>query len=319
MRHRVKVPRVDGRALIGARQAILVLSVALLGACSGGEKIVAPGAQGNTRLAAADSLYLANTLRSASFDALKNLRRMPITTVPGTFPNAPPCTPTSTIGGADANNNNIPDDRTTQYTATACTYFNNGITFTASGTVRVQDLGSITGYRVTYTAYTIIGTKGDSVTRTTLSGAFEYRWVSATSATSLDNTTLFIEVRSAVGSASLTRVANLAGTFTAAGGSTIGLSFPSGTFAVTGTLSLTGNATGNQVQTGIASTQTLSMSVSTALPLSASSSCSSDAAFGAGELGAAVSGSNQGAVQVRFTGCGQGAVEPPRVSPPGKR
>jgi hypothetical protein len=305
------------------RGVALLAFGAVLIACSGGEKIVSPsGAVGTSnRLGTADSLYMASVLSSASFDLMKNLRRMPSTTAVGVLQNAPSCTPSVATGGADANLNGIPDDRTAQYSAASCAYSQSGYNFTVAGGVRIQDLNTIRGYRVTYTGYTVTGTKGDSVVRTVLNGTLEYNWSGALVASAADNTTASVEVRSANGSASLTRVANLAASFTPNAGSTITATqlFPSGTLSVSGTLSMTGVATGNQVVAGVPSTQTLTLNVSTVTQLVNSSSCSSDASFSVGALAASVSGSNTGDIAVRFTGCGQGTITPPNVTPPGKR
>ncbi|MCC6242160.1 MAG: hypothetical protein IT353_04935 [Gemmatimonadaceae bacterium] len=299
-----------------------VVGTALV-ACSGGEKIVSPGGTvgSNSRLGAADSSYMAGVLSSASFDLMKNLRRMPSTTAVGVQQNAPSCTPSIVTGGPDANLNGIPDDRTAQYSATSCAYTQSGYNYTVAGGVRIQDLNSIRGYRVTYTGYTVTGTKGDSVVRTVLNGTLEYSWATALTATANDNTTVLIEVRSTNGSASLTRVANLTALFTPNAGSTISANqiLPSGTLAVSGALTMTGVATGNQVVAGVPSTQTLALNVSTVTQLVNSSSCSSDASFSVGALAATVTGSNTGDIAVRFSGCGQGTTTPPNVTPPGKR
>jgi len=305
------------------RRFSLVTAALLLAACSGGDKIVAPGGSGgppDTRLNAADSVFMANTLASASFDAINNLRRLPTSTLPAIFSNRPPCNPSIVTGGPDANNNGIPDNRAAQYTAGSCTYLSSGVTTTVSGTARVEDLGGLIGYRATYTDFTVTGTKGDSVVRTVISGTFEYRWVSATSATYAENGSVSISVQATGGGFTLTRSANLNGSFTPNSGSTIrtGFSFPSGTFTLGGTLSVSATATGNQVTPGVSPSQTLSLNVSTTTQLAVSSACSSNAAYSSGALAATVSGSNQGAVEVRFTACGSGPSTP-TTTPPGKR
>jgi len=306
-----------------SRLITLSLSFVLLAACSGGDKIVAPdGSTGpsNTRLSTADSIYMASTLANASFDAINNLRRIPNTTLPAVFTNQPPCNASTVVGGTDSNNNGIPDNRLAQYTAAGCTYASSGATVTVSGGARLEDLGGITGYRATYTSFTVTATKGDSVVRTVIDGTFEYRWTSANSATTLDNSTLTAEVRSSAGSVSLTRTASLTGTFTPSAGNTIraNFTFPTGTFTLSGTLSVTGTATGNQVTPGVSPTQTLNLNVSTSTQLSVSSACSSNQAYSSGALAATVTGSNQGALEVRFAGCGSGPSTP-TVTPPGKR
>lgn len=304
-----------------AMLAALMMSVS---ACSGGEKIVAPGGNTpstDTRLSAADSQYMANTLINASFDAMKNLRRMPTSSLPGVFQNVPPCTASTTVGGVDANGNGIPDDKTATYTTTGCAYSSGGANVTVSGSARVQDVGGILGYRVTYNAYTVTATKGDSVTRTVINGSFEYRWVSTTSATSSDNSVLVLDVRSSLGSIVFTRTAAFSGTFTPSAGGSIAANqlFPSGSYAVTGSISVNAVVTGNQVQQGFPSTQTLTMNVNTTASLFVNSGCSSDASFSSGQIAGAVTGSNQGALSVRFTSCGSGTTTGPGVTGPGKR
>jgi hypothetical protein len=306
------------------RLVMFAAAAAVLTACSGGDKIVGPGGTGgpptNTRLNAADSAYMASTLANASFEAINNLRRAPTTTLPAIFTNVPPCNPSVVTGGSDSNNNGIPDNRVAQYTTSGCTYQNAGATVTVAGSARLEDVGGLIGYRATYTNFTVTATKGDSVVISTINGTFEYRWVSVTSATSVENSTVVFEVRSAGGSVSLSRTASLTGTFTPNAGSTIrtNFAFPSGTFTLSGTLSVTGTATGNQVTPGVSPTQTLNLNVSTATQLSVSSACSSNQAYSSGALAATVTGSNQGALEVRFAGCGSGPTTPV-VTPPGKR
>lgn len=302
---------------------VLASSVTVLAACSGGDKVVGPDGSGgppDTRLSAADSTYMASTLANAGFEAINNLRRAPTTTLPAIFTNQPPCNPSVVVGGPDSNNNGIPDNRVAQYTTSSCTYQNAGATVTVAGSARLEDVGGLIGYRATYTNFTVTATKGDSVVISTINGTFEYRWVSATSATSVENSTVVFEVRSAGGSVSLSRTANLTGTFTPSAGNTIraNSAFPTGTFTLSGTLSVTGTATGNQVTPGVTPTQTLNLNVSTATQLSVSSACSSNQAYSSGALAATVTGSNQGALEVRFAGCGSGPTTPV-VTPPGKR
>lgn len=300
-----------------------VLTAALLSACSGGDKIVSPddpGGSNNTALAAADSVFLAASLMSAGFDAVNNLRRMPVSALPAVFSNQPPCTPTTTTGGADSDNNGIPDDKTVQFTAAGCTVVSNGTTNVVTGTVRVEDRGGIIGYRVTYTDFTVQATKGDSVVRSVITGTFEYRWVSATSATALDNSTVSIEARSSTGSVKVSRSANLNASYTPSSGRTIARNglFPSGSLSLNGTLSITATVTGDQVQPGLGATQTLTMNVSTTTDLAYSSACNNDASVSAGNLSATVSGSNQGALTVRYSGCGVGTGSS-GLTPPAKR
>lgn len=304
------------------RLVLLAASATVLTACSGGDKVVGPDGTGgpDTRLSAADSAFMASTLASASFDAINNLRRAPTTTLPAIFTNVPPCNPSVVTGGPDANNNGIPDNRSVQYTASSCTYQNAGSTVTVSGGARLEDVGGLIGYRATYTTFTVTATKGDSVVTSVINGTFEYRWVSATSATYAENSTVSIGVQATGGGFTLSRTSNLTGTFTPSAGNTIraNFTFPTGTFSLAGSLSVTGTVTGNQVTPGVSPTQTLNMNVSTTTQMTVSSGCTSNQAYSAGALAATVSGSNQGALDVRFSACGSGPTTP-TTTPPGKR
>jgi hypothetical protein len=302
-----------------------LVSLAVLGACSGGEKIVAPGSRSNsvnTRLTMDDSLYMANTMSAAAAQAIKGIRQITTPDLPGVGRNAPPCTASTTVGGADANGNGIPDDRTVQFTAAGCTYNSAGATIVVTGSIRTQDIGGLYAFRVTYTNFSIVGTKADSTVRAVVNGAFEYRWTSATAAGALDNSTLLLEVRSGQGSMSLTRVSNLTTQFAPLSGNTIAAnrSLPSGDLTMTGDLSVTAAASGNALAAGAKSPETLSMTVNTTVPLTALSSCNIDPVFNAGgTLVGAVSGVAIGSVSVRFAGCGQGIATAPGTRPVGKR
>lgn len=304
------------------RFILFAASAALLTACSGGDKIVGPDGSGpvDTRLNAADSAFMASTLASASFDAINNLRRVPTTTLPAIFANLPPCNPSVVVGGTDSNNNGIPDNRSAQYTTAGCAYTNAGTNVTVSGTARVEDMGGLIGYRATYTNFTVRATKGDSVVTTVIDGTFDYRWVSGTSATYAENSTVSISAQSSGGGFTLARSANLTGTFTPSAGNTIraNFTFPTGTFTLGGSLSVTATANGNQVTPGVPSTQTLTLNVSTTTQLTVSSGCTANQAYSSGALAATVTGSNQGALDVRFTACGSGPTTP-TTTPPGKR
>ncbi len=297
-----------GRVTTTVAARVLTLACLLSVACSGGDKIVAPGATngGNTVLVRADSLYMANQMTGAASQAIKTLRQIQTPDLPFIGASAPTCTPATTTGGTDTNNNGVPDDRTLQYTTATCTQLSAGTTTTLSGSVRTQDLGELYAFRVTYTNLVAIATKGDSTVKSTINGTFEYRWTSASAASGLDNTTLALEVRSSAGSQSLTRVANLSTQFSPTGGSTIvaGRAFPAGSMTVSGTVAVSVLATGNAVVAGTPSSATLNMGVSTSVPLTMSASCNSEPVFNLGTLNGSVTGSAIGAVSVRFVGCG---------------
>jgi hypothetical protein len=129
---------------------------------------------------------------------------------------------------------------------------------------------------------------------------------------------LVLDVRSSLGSIVFTRTAAFSGTFTPSAGGSIAANqlFPSGSYAVTGSISVNAVVTGNQVQQGFPSTQTLTMNVNTTASLFVNSGCSSDASFSSGQIAGAVTGSNQGALSVRFTSCGSGTTTGPGVTDP---
>lgn len=286
----------------------LALACVLTVACSGGDKIVAPGATngGNTALVRADSLYMASQMTVAASQAIKTLRQIQTPDLPFVGASAPKCAPATTTGGTDTNNNGVPDDRTLQYTTATCTQTSAGTTSTLSGSVRTQDLGELYAFRVTYTNLVAIATKGDSTVKSTINGTFEYRWTSASAASGLDNSTLVLEVRSGAGSQSVTRVANLSTQFSPTGGSTIvaGRALPAGSMTVTGTVAVSVLATGNAVVAGTPPSATLGMGVSTSVPLTMAASCNAEPVFNVGTLNGTVTGSAIGAVSVRFVGCG---------------
>lgn len=290
-------------------RAVGLVAALTLVACSGGDKIVAPGTTGGTvKLNSADSTYLVQQVAGAAFSSIKALRTITTQVVTGLGSAAPSCTATSNVGNTDANSNGIVDDRTVTYATGTCSTVSNGVTTATSGSIRIQDLNGIYGYRITYTNWNVVATKGDSTTRFTLNGTQEFAWVSATSARTLDNTSLFVQTQSSLGSVSLTRVANLTGAFTPSGTGTIALNraLPTGTLSLDGTLTMTFNVTGNQVVAGSAPTQTVNMSVATVTPLTASTTCTSDAAFDAGKMQTSITGSQTGTAVAVFVGCGSG-------------
>jgi len=301
---------------------------AAMTSCSGGDKIVDPSSVNNLSskaLTTGDATYMTSVLVGAAVQSIKGIRQARTPDLPAYGRNAPPCTPISTTGGTDSNNNGIPDDRTVQYTGASCTYTSNGAANTVSGSIRTQDIGGLYAFRVTYNNLVLTATKGDSVVRSTVSGSFEYRWDNSKAATSVDNSTVALEVRSSQGSVGLTRAANLTGSVATLTGSSISLDptqtlFPSGDLTLTGQVSITASATGNALAAGASSPETFTMNVSTIKAMTALISCQTDPPFNAsGEISGVVTGAANGTVSNRFSGCGFGGVSDPGTKPVGKR
>lgn len=305
-------PSLSGRSML-----LSLVVAALLTACSGGDKVVGPDGSsggGPLRLSSADSQFVAGMMSAAASDAQRQLRFITAPSLPGIGSAQPPCTPSVTTGGIDSNGNGIPDDRTQQYTATSCTFTSNGATGTVSGSIRLQDAGGVYGYRLTYSNYTVSATKGDSVARTIINGSFEYRYVTATTASTLDNTVVSIETRSSRGSAIITRTANLTGQFTTTGTLASNRTFPGGTLQLNGSLGVSLAVSGDQAVSGQPTTFTLDIAVATVTAMNSPSGCSTDPAFDAGALTGQVSNGATGAVRVQFTRCGSGTSTTPPVT-----
>lgn len=293
--------------------ALLVVSGAF-SACSGGDKIV--GANGESvipsnSLAAADSVFLVNFMSAGAWGLMKQMRGIANMQVTGFGSTRPACTPQAIIGGLDANGNGVPDDQTTSYSATSCTFLSGGANTTAAGSFRLQDLGTLYGYRVTYTNYVLSATKGDSVVTSTLNGSVEYRYASGSSGTTADNTTLTIRSQSSSGSITLTRTAALTGTLTPSSGSFSIAAFPGATFSVSGTLGIQLALTGNAVQAGYPANSTFNIVVSTATALVSPSSCLGNPGFTTGTLSGALTGTWTANLRMTYTACGSGAAEAP--------
>jgi hypothetical protein len=300
---------------------IVLLSAAI--ACSGGDKIVSPDARNNNtsnRLSPEDSLFVINQIAGAAFSTIKAFRNISNPGLPGIGSSVPPCTPAVT-GNTDANGNGIPEDRLTTYTAANCSYNNNGTAVVVTGSVRVQDLGVLYGYRITYNNFNTVGKRGDSTYTTMVDGSIEYAYTSATSARSLDNLAITLGAASSLGGVSLARQGAFSTTFAPSGTNTIALtrSLPSGSLNLTGTLTVIATFTGNQIPAGGPASQTVAMNVTTTTPLTANQSCTSDASIDSGQLNATVSGSQFGAAVARFTGCGVGGGGPTAPSGGGKK
>jgi len=273
---------------------------------------------GPKKLSTDDSLYVADQISSAAFASIKALRNIVAPSLHGLLGNVPPspCTPTAT-GNTDSNGNGIPDDKTTTYTAANCTYSANGRTGVVTGTIRQQDLNGNYGYRITYSNFNSVEKKGDSTFTTSVEGVIEYAFTNTTSARTQDGLTIVLGVAASTGGVSLSRAANLTGTFAPSGGNILSrtAALPSGTLTLSGTMTIIGAVSGNQIPAGGPSSQTISMSISTAAPLNANIGCSLDASINSGELQATVGGSQTGAAAVTFRACGQGGN--PTSTPPG--
>lgn len=298
------------------RRLTLLSGLCVLAACSGGDKIVgADGTPSNnntsTGLSRGDSVYLAGFMSAAAAGAMQQMRTITSLQAPGFGTARPPCTPTAIIGGADANNNGVPDDQTTNWSATTCSFLSNGIATTAAGSVRLQDLGALYGYRLTYTNYIIAATRNDSTSRVTLNGTLEYRYASGTSGTAIDNTVQRIEAISSGGTITLTRTASLTGTLAPTSGTFTGTSFPGATMQFAGTLSLGFVLTGNQIISGQPSSMTFDVAVRSPTILTSPTSCSATPAFTTGVLDGTVTGTWRGALRVSYASCGSGTGSNP--------
>ncbi len=291
----------------------LVACGAALTACSGGDKIVGADGSRPTAIAFAsgDSTYLASFLSAAAWGLMKQMRTITNIQATGFGSSRPACTPTATIGGTDANANGLADDQTTQYAATSCTFLSNGINTTASGSIRLQDLGGFYGYRITYNNYTLTGAKGDSVVTATLNGSYEFRYPITTAGSALDNTTLVLRTQSSAGSVTLTRAANLSGALSPTSGVFAFNTFPGATMSLTGTLDITLAVTGNAVVANYPTTVAFNMAVSTPTSLTSPNTCAATPAFTAGAISAALTGTWSSAVRVAYTTCGSGTAENP--------
>lgn len=283
-------------------------------ACSGGDKIV--GANGETvvpttALNPNDSLFLVNFMSAGAWGLMKQMRGIANMQVTGFGSTRPACTPQAIIGGLDANGNGVPDDQTTTYAATSCSFLSGGANTTASGSFRLQDLGTLYGYRVTYNNYVLTATKGDSVISSTLNGSVEYRYASGTSGSSADNTTLVVRSQSSAGSVTLTRTAALAGALTPSSGTFSIATYPGASMTVNGTLSIQLALTGNAVQAGYPANSTFNIAVATSTALSSPSSCLSNPAFTTGTLTGVLTGTWQANLRMTYTSCGSGAAEAP--------
>jgi hypothetical protein len=293
--------------------AMLLTSSMMLGACSGGDKIVAADGSRSTAVAfsSGDSTYLAGFMSAAAWGLMKQMRTITNIQVTGFGSSRPSCAPTATLGGTDANANGLPDDQTTQYSAATCRFVQSGATTTAAGTIRLQDLGGFYGYRITYTNYTLVATKGDSVVSATLNGAYEFRYPITTAGSTLDNTTLVLQTQSPAGSVTLTRTANLTGDLSPISGVFAFNTFPGATMKLTGTLNIVLAVTGNAVVAGYPTTASFNMALTTPTLLTSPNTCAANPAFTTGAMQAALTGTWSSTLRVAYTSCGSGTADAP--------
>ena len=306
------------------RTSAAVVLITIATACSGGDKIVSPDAlntnnnnTGAKKLSTDDSSYVIGQIAGAAFNSINTLRH--ITTSPLPTP-AAGCNPTVS-SNADIDSNGVPDDKLVTYTAANCSYNSNGTAVVITGSIRLQDIGGIYGYRITYNNYLVVGKKGDSTVTASANGVAEYAVKSATQATTQDGLTISASAAASTGSSTLTRTGSLSGTFTPSGANVLVRfgAIPTGTLILSGTINIVAAATGNQIPSGGPSSQTLTMLISTATPLNASIVCPDSGPINLGELQATVGGSQTGAAGIKFTACGQGGSAPTSPSGGGKK
>lgn len=292
----------------------LTLAALVVTACSGGDKIVS--ANGSTPaqvvLSAADSAYLANLVANQAITNFKNLRVMQAVNLAGSLPAG--CQPTLS-GTGDTNGNQIAEDQTLTFTTQTCTFTQSGTTTRVSGSIRVQDLGGVRGYRVTYNTLTEVATLADTTVTFTLNGAYEAQWTVATSGRTLLGVTTTISRQERTGTSAVTFTPNMSGIFAPTGNGQIavGRNLPAGTFTLSGTLATVLTFSGSLRPTGAPASLTYNVAVSTPVTMAYDGACTQDRAFAAGQLRGAVSGYAPGALTSAFAGCGQGVTPPPNV------
>jgi hypothetical protein len=295
--------------------AVLFLAFGVV-ACSGGDKIVsaADAGGGATVLSAADSAYLANLVANQAIVNFKNLRVMQAVDVAAIVGTSLPAGCRATLSGAaDANGNGIAEDQTLTFAAATCTVTQGNATTRVTGAVRVQDLGTLRGYRVTYTGLTQAVTVADTTLTVEANGPVEVQWSSATAGRTQNSVTTRITRQERSGSAAATFGANVTTAFAASAGGQIqvGRNLPAGTFTMTGSLTTTLTSSGTLRPAGIPATATYAVAITTATTMAYDGACLSDRAFGAGRLAGTVSGYASGSVSTAFTGCGAGTTPPP--------
>lgn len=283
-------------------------------ACSGGDKIVSATGSSNSAavLTSSDSSYLANLVTSQVTTSFKNLRVMQALNLATSFPSG--CSPTLS-GTGDTNGNGIAEDQTLTFTAANCTVTQSGATSRFTGSVRVQDLGGVKGYRLTYSNLAQAVTLADTTLTVTANGVFEAAWATAASGrTSMGIVTTILRQEKG-GATSVTFTPNVVATFSPTGNGQIsaGRGLPAGTFTASGTLATQLTWTGSFRTSGTPASATYNVAISTSLTMTYDGVCTADRAFGAGQLAGVVTGYAPGALTSVFNGCGAGTTTPPGV------
>lgn len=291
---------------------------AVLAACSGGDKIVSAADVGGTPtvLSAADSVFLANLVANQAIANFRNLRLMQavdVGAIAGT--SVPPGCQATLTGTGDTNGNGIAEDQTLSFSAANCTVTQAGATNRTVGSVRVQDLGVLRGYRVTYTGLAQTVTLADTTVGIEVNGTIEVQWSSATSGRTLNTLSTRLSRQERAGAATLTLGANTTTTYTPTGGGQIqvGRNLPAGVFTLSGSLTASLTASGTLRTAGVPATATFAVALSTSTNMGYDGSCLADRAFGSGRVQGTVTGYAPGALAIAFTGCGQGSTPPPGV------
>lgn len=293
-----------------------ILTLAAAVACSGGDKIVgATDSLAPAVFTPDDSVFLSNLMVSQTLTSFRNLRLNAVTDVFSLVGGTLPAGCNATLSGTgDTNGNGIAQDQTLTFSAQNCSITQGGATSRMIGTVRVQEVDGLRGYRATYTNLQNQVTVADTSVTATINGTLEVVWVSATSARVQNNVTLRIAQQHPGGQASLTMGTALAGTFTPSTGQLVaGRNMPAGTFTTTGSVSVTLSASGSLRSQGQPATATYSVAVTSPVNMTYDGSCTHQRAFAAGQLRGAVSGYAPGSLSAGFSGCGQGVTPPPGV------
>lgn len=293
-----------------------VVLLALAAACSGGDKIVAAGSgNASVRLSVEDSVFLANLVASQAISNFKNLRLMQVSDVVSQVGGALPagCRPTLT-GTADTNGNGISEDQTLTFASATCSQTQGNATSRINGTVRLQDLGGLRGYRTTYTGLSQAVTIADTTLTVEVTGALEVQYVSATSGRTSSTVTSRIIRQERGGSATLTLGSSVTSTFTPTTGQiAVGRNLPAGAFNLTGSVSVGLAANGTLRAAGQPANITFNIGITTAQPMAYDGTCLNDRAFLNGQLRGSVTGYAPGSLATGFAGCGQGVTPPPGV------
>lgn len=199
------------------------------------------------------------------------------------------CTPDLT-NSTDTDGDGIYDDATATFTSSNCTYTNDaGATVVATGSIRVQDKGTIYGFQVTFNSLRYDLSDGSSSGALTISGTY-----SATVGSQLASVGENLHVsltNNSGGSANLSEAWTL--TFdpdaTISGSAT---ALPSGVFGIAGSFSATVNG------------KTWSLILVSDTPLVYDGSCAVSPPFTSGTLEGQIAAKRNHGFSVVFNGCG---------------